>query len=164
VRARSAEGDVTSAKDSGPNLLLVALGSDSGRCGAGLHGTLMAPRARLVLGASGAVVQGQVYAHDIEIRPGTAITAAPFPLDSYRWKGSNTPVSSDTDHDGINDYRDACPYDAQKERPGFCGCGVPDSDANGDGFLGCLGVITGDRNAAAEPPLPARQVQDVSLS
>ena len=140
------KGDVTSAKDSGPNLLLVALGSDPVVVERAFTGTLMAPRARLILGAGGAVVQGQVYAHDIEIRPGTAITAAPFPLDSYRWKGSNTPVSSDTDHDGINDYRDACPYDAQKERPGFCGCGVPDSDANGDGFLDCLGVITGDRN------------------
>ncbi len=33
---------------------------------------------------------------------------------------------------------DKCPTDPDKTDPGICGCGVPDTDSDGDGVLDCL--------------------------
>ena len=33
---------------------------------------------------------------------------------------------------------DSCPNDPAKSAPGVCGCGIPDIDSDGDGFLDCV--------------------------
>jgi hypothetical protein len=44
--------------------------------------------------------------------------------------GSNGPKSCDVNHD-------ACPSDPNKTDPGICGCGIPDTDSDGDGTANC---------------------------
>lgn len=45
----------------------------------------------------------------------------------------------DTNGDGIADeVTDNCPDDPDKTEPGLCGCGVPDTDSDGDGVLDCV--------------------------
>lgn len=43
-------------------------------------------------------------------------------------------------------YRDSftCPDDPTKDSPGVCGCGVPDKDDDGDGYLNCLDACPHD--------------------
>lgn len=36
-----------------------------------------------------------------------------------------------------DEFGDACPDDPDKDQPGWCGCGVPDADRDGDGELDC---------------------------
>ncbi len=50
------------------------------------------------------------------------------------------PASGDSDGDGVDDCLDRCPNDDAKLDPGACGCGVPDTDANGDGLPDCLSI------------------------
>ena len=38
------------------------------------------------------------------------------------------------DDDGVVDCTDDCPDDPDKGAPGTCGCGVPDTDTDGDGL------------------------------
>ncbi|MBK7874686.1 MAG: thrombospondin type 3 repeat-containing protein [Planctomycetes bacterium] len=45
---------------------------------------------------------------------------------------------SDDDNDGTPDLADGCPFDAQKASPGQCGCGVPDTDTDGDTVADCI--------------------------
>ncbi len=44
----------------------------------------------------------------------------------------------DADGDGSIDECDGCPTDPAKIDPGVCGCGVADTDSDGDGILDCL--------------------------
>ncbi len=44
---------------------------------------------------------------------------------------------------------DGCPDDAAKEDPGQCGCGVPDDDADGDGFAACNDACPNDPDKLA---------------
>lgn len=53
----------------------------------------------------------------------------------------------DADGDGVGDSLDGCPNDPTKASPGACGCGIPDTDANGNGIPDCSEVFP--------PPLPA---------
>ncbi len=48
------------------------------------------------------------------------------------------PLVGDTDGDGVQDCQDGCPADPLKLSPGSCGCGTPDTDANGDMIPDCL--------------------------
>ena len=43
--------------------------------------------------------------------------------------------NDDSDNDGTPDCTDGCPQDPAKIEPGSCGCGKPDSDVDGDGFI-----------------------------
>ncbi|MBL9118735.1 MAG: hypothetical protein JNL80_02330 [Phycisphaerae bacterium] len=54
-----------------------------------------------------------------------------------RAAGTN-PLSADSDGDGSNDADDDCPSDGAKVAPGTCGCGVQDSDSDGNGIIDCL--------------------------
>ena len=49
----------------------------------------------------------------------------------------------DEDGDGVPAGCDACPEDPQKTEPGACGCGLADTDSNGNGIPDC-GETTGD--------------------
>jgi hypothetical protein len=53
----------------------------------------------------------------------------------------SAPVA-DVDNDGILDTCDTsvdlCPDDPNKTEPGQCGCGVPDTDSDGDGVADCV--------------------------
>jgi len=44
---------------------------------------------------------------------------------------------TDSDGDGTGDACAGCPNDPNKSSPGVCGCGNPDTDADGDGFAVC---------------------------
>jgi MYXO-CTERM domain-containing protein len=48
------------------------------------------------------------------------------------------PEQPDADEDGVGDRCDACPDDANKTEPGDCGCGVAETDSDGDGTPDCL--------------------------
>ena len=44
----------------------------------------------------------------------------------------------DDDNDGTPDDQDGCSLDAAKTEPGICGCGLPDSETDGDGIADCF--------------------------
>ncbi len=48
------------------------------------------------------------------------------------------PDEADADGDGVPDGCDHCPQDPGKLEPGFCGCGVADTDSDLDGTVDCL--------------------------
>ena len=59
------------------------------------------------------------------------------------------PDQTDADSDGAGDACDECPDDPLKVAPGICGCGLSESDADGDGVMDCLsdaGSDGGDDN------------------
>src|SRR5665647_1577736 len=47
------------------------------------------------------------------------------------------PCVLDGDHDSTADCSDLCPTDPAKAEPGACGCGVPDTDTDGDSTPDC---------------------------
>lgn len=47
--------------------------------------------------------------------------------------GDGLNCGSDPDNDGVVGCKDGCPLDPEKVVPGFCGCGVPEGDRDGDG-------------------------------
>lgn len=49
----------------------------------------------------------------------------------------------------INSALDACPTDPNKTDPGVCGCGVPDTDTDGDGTPDCNDACPSDPNKIA---------------
>ena len=49
----------------------------------------------------------------------------------------------------INDQADGCPDDPAKTEPGVCGCGVPDTDADGDGTPDCNDQCPADAGKTA---------------
>ena len=44
----------------------------------------------------------------------------------------------------VTDPGDACPDDPAKTDPGVCGCGVPDTDSDGDGMPDCIDLCPDD--------------------
>ena len=62
----------------------------------------------------------------------SACVASPAPFDAL-CDGS----TSDADQDGTRDCDDRCPRDAGQIDPGACGCGVIETDANGNGVPDC---------------------------
>lgn len=46
--------------------------------------------------------------------------------------------ADDADGDGVPDWLDECPDDADKTAPGECGCGVADADEDDDGVADCV--------------------------
>jgi hypothetical protein len=56
----------------------------------------------------------------------------------------------DADDDGAGDACDECSTDPDKTAAGICGCGVPDVDVDGDGYLTCTGDCH-DSNGAINP-------------
>jgi len=72
-------------------------------------------------------------------------TTNPMPCDStHNITFQNTTgrgcTCPDFDHDGyVCPEHDACPFDPTKHlSPGVCGCGVPDTDSDGDGWPNCI--------------------------
>ena len=74
--------------------------------------------------------------------------------------GTDDPGSdgTDSDLDGSCDAGDGCPSDAGKVEPGACGCGVPDTDTDGDTLADCLdpdddgdGVVDAEDGAPLDP-------------
>ncbi len=55
----------------------------------------------------------------------------------------------DTDHDGVPDCIDGCPYDPNKVAPGVCGCNSVDIDSDGDGVADCADKCPQDPNNTA---------------
>ncbi|HKQ47961.1 MAG TPA: hypothetical protein VJZ71_07830, partial [Phycisphaerae bacterium] len=64
---------------------------------------------------------------------------------------------ADTDHDGFINPCDGCPNDVNKQEPGICGCGKPDTgDADEDGILNCVDTCTDtDDDGFGNPGFPA---------
>ena len=54
---------------------------------------------------------------------GMGDNADAFPRDSSEWL--------DSDNDGTGDNADECPNDPNKTKPGFCGCGIRETDCEG---------------------------------
>jgi surface protein len=50
---------------------------------------------------------------------------------------------ADDDNDGTPNCFDSCPKDKNKIEPGDCGCGVKDTDKDGDGIADCIDVCKG---------------------
>ncbi|OWY71503.1 hypothetical protein B7486_07385, partial [cyanobacterium TDX16] len=71
----------------------------------------------------------------MDVCPGTAI-GAPVNADGCSFAQLN-PDGTDSDNDGVGDDQDGCPNDPLKTSPGTCGCGVPDTDLNGNGVADC---------------------------
>ncbi|MGB0714499.1 MAG: PA14 domain-containing protein [Phycisphaerae bacterium] len=64
-------------------------------------------------------------------------------------------ASGDSDNDGACDNFDSCDADPNKVLPGVCGCGIPDSDVDGDAVVDCLApasvTAVGPRYIEVEP-------------
>jgi hypothetical protein len=73
----------------------------------------------------------------------------PLPIDAALPPDASCPSPDDTDHDGVPDCLDGCPYDPTKIAPGFCGCNTPDIDSDGDGVPDCIDLCPQDPNNTA---------------
>lgn len=71
-------------------------------------------------------------------------------------------VLADSDADGVPDVADACPNDPNKAEPGSCGCGVPDTDADGNGTADCLDAAAAAAAPAAQPDAGEQTEQPVA--
>ena len=56
------------------------------------------------------------------------------------------PDQADTDSDNAGNACDGCPDDPEKNEPGICGCGVPDTDIDNDEKLDCEDNCPGTYN------------------
>ncbi len=71
--------------------------------------------------------------------------------------GDACDTCTDTDGDGYGNPgfpnntcpTDGCPNDPNKHAPGVCGCGVPDTDSDGDGTPNCIDGCPNDPNKIA---------------
>lgn len=94
----------------------------------------------------------------MDVCPGTA-AGAPVNADGCSFAQLN-PDGTDSDNDGVGDDQDGCPNDPLKTSPGACGCGVPDTDLNGNGIPDCnevgggLGIPCGVCGPGAGAMLP----------
>ncbi|MFO0973290.1 MAG: thrombospondin type 3 repeat-containing protein [Phycisphaerae bacterium] len=84
--------------------------------------------------------------------------------------GDECDLCFDTDGDGYGDPfhdhqecpPDLCPDDPAKQHPGACGCGVPDTDGNGDGVPDCFAIdLCPDDPAKTNPGVCGCGVSDV---
>ena len=57
----------------------------------------------------------------------------------------NSLTASDT----VTGPEDKCPDDPNKAEPGVCGCGIPDTDTDGDGVADCQDLCPNDPNKVA---------------
>ena len=76
------------------------------------------------------------------------ITPAPSLILTVLPKGTDS--SQDTDNDISVDE---CPYDSSKLTSGECGCGVPDTDSDGDGVPNCMDIMIYPVNGATDVSL-----------
>ena len=60
--------------------------------------------------------------------------------------------AADDDEDGTPNECDECPSDPLKTLPGQCGCGVPDTDSDGDGVANCVECPTDINNDGVVGP------------
>ena len=74
-------------------------------------------------------------------------------LTSYDCNDSGIPdeCEPDSDGDGLIDDCDDCPNDPEKTQPGVCGCGVPDTDDDGDSTPDCHDLCPGVDDAIFGP-------------
>ncbi len=63
-------------------------------------------------------------------------------------------LDCDTDDDGVCDASDACYVDPNKVEPGVCGCAIPDTDRDGDGFANCVDACPREAGMGTACPLP----------
>jgi hypothetical protein len=59
-------------------------------------------------------------------------------------------VLVDTDKDSYADCKESCPTDPNKQAPGQCGCGTPDTDSDGDGVADCKDACPKDRTKTGQ--------------
>ena len=64
-------------------------------------------------------------------------------LDCQR-NGIGDDCELDSDGDGVIDDCDGCPADANKTKPGICGCGVSDDDSDADTVADCNDECSGE--------------------
>ena len=60
--------------------------------------------------------------------------------------GTKDEVVGGSDSGRVSVYGDSCPTDRQKGSPGQCGCGVVDTDGDGDGIADCNDQCPSDAN------------------
>ena len=89
---------------------------------------------------------------------GAYVSGAPTPSASYVVGREFT--SGDLIEYVIPDPADECPNDPNKMSRGQCGCGVPDTDTDGDGVADCIDGCPNDR-AKTEPGICDCGVSDV---
>src|SRR5207249_91923 len=58
-------------------------------------------------------------------------------------------INNSTVDMGAFEWGDYCPSDPSKDYPGQCGCGVPDTDSDGDGTANCFDGCPNDPNKTA---------------
>ncbi len=162
---------------SSPDLLIVELSSTAIDVVSLFNGAIVAPLAVISLEAVSGIHTGFFYGRDIQrVAAGTQvqyraplailsvaqpsaqtcrqIVAASVPasqLEQSLSRYCNTSCSStdDTDRDGVPDCADGCPYDPLKVQPGYCGCGLPETDSDGDGVPDCIDACPADPNNIA---------------
>jgi hypothetical protein len=145
-----------------PNLLIGYLGNLSPLLvDSTFDGALVAPSVQVQLLSTAGVNKGFFAAKDLFLGinakaqyrfPAAIVSAANptgsacqqlladagIPLQSVPLYCHTCSSSDDTDHDGVPDCLDRCPYDPTKTAPGICGCNVPDTDSDNDGIPNCI--------------------------
>ncbi len=121
-------------------MLVVYLGINLAYIEAALHGTIVAPNARVELRSPnrGGKHRGAVFGQEVQVYSASIFEHVPFDWQSFLCPGG------DTDGDDVSDCDDVCPYDPDKVERGTCPCGVPDTDGDGDGLPDCLDPCDGD--------------------
>lgn len=135
------KGPITDARaGTGSRVLVVYLGTNLAYVEAALHGTVVAPNARVELRSPnrGGKHRGAVFGKEVQVYSASIFEHVPF-----EWQSFLCPAG-DTDGDGVSDCDDVCPRDPEKVQRGACPCGVPDTDGDGDGLPDCLDPCDGD--------------------